>query len=801
MLKKLISLVVSLGIICSIVVLPTGTAYAAEGTQLSYGVLDDQGRIHIQTAEHLKALAQESSQMGNPVNAQYQIFILDNDITLNDTYDEAINIAPNKSDPFRGTFDGNGHTISGLKYTTHLIATGLFGRTEGATIKNLVIERADINATYIGGIVAGQADDTDFINVSVRNSTMTCLPGNGSIAVFTDAGMSVGALAGQAGNGSLIYNCESVNTSLNASEVVGGTALGGSGAYFGGLVGSLVDSHVEYSRTISEGNVNKGNITYTTTAILGVANGAYIYTGGICGELKAGASVIDSFSNISMHNKYYPGALGVGAVTYGFVGGVAGAMYGPSTNIERCHYSGFSEAWDYFVLALGLGGPTYDAHLGGIIGKVDDDYHEDIDDRVKNCYYHYDRMMENKDRTAESAVAWRNPSPSRYKSLTPNTCGSYSEEQYSDQANYWAKKDYDFSGTIQRNTPCSELFGDKDTANHVNRWVMETFDYSTSDTKYKKTTMPIHGTTTMEIYSNYHNAFTDEDADSMTYEYTINADQTVTVPKLSAVESLVEEEENTKYAGYIGLAFVSRNTTQQGTSYNCDYIYAAINENDETITNTVPLNIIQIYSSDPDKRIYAVWCQGKTIGGQLNLSGGSGIRVLTAVNTKLLENIALDKPDDEYGRAVTFNDDQTTKYLIKATSKTWHGEQYVKAAGASATKDDIPNAQVFSIYLSLDENDYNTEINAVGDILLNDSSAEGKFIDYICGGSFTRSAKQIAEAYFNDLMAGDYQISDDAYINLINYIPEIANEEIDMSSDMDFDQFDDAMPEAEAQAE
>ena len=204
---------------------------------------------------------------------------------------------------------------------------------------------------------------------------------------------------------------------------------------------------------------------------------------------------------------------------------------------------------------------------------------------------------------------------------------------------------------------------------------------------------------------------------------------------------------------------------------------------------------------DSQKRIYAVWCQGKTIGGQLNLSGSSGIRVLTAVNTALLENIALDKPDDEYGRAVTFNDDATTKYLIKADSRVWHGEQYVEAAGASVPKAEIPNAKVFSIYLSLDESQYSSEINAVGDILLNDSSAEGKLIDYMCGGSFKRSATEIAEAYFNDLMAGDYEISDDAFINLINYIPEIANEEIDMSSDMDFDQFDDVMPEAEAQAE
>lgn len=811
MLKKLISLVVSLGIICSLVVLPTGTAYAEEGTQLSYGVLDDQGRIHIQTAEHLKALAQESSQIGNPVNAQYQIFILDNDITLNDTYDEAINIAPNESDPFRGTFDGNGHTISGLRFSTHLIGTGLFKYTDSATIKNLNIYNANIYATYCGGIIAGIATNTKFINISIQDSYLKCIPGNVSLSLFSTGGMTVGALAGQAAENSLIYNCESINTVIESGEAQVGNVAGGSGSYFGGLVGSMNNSHIEYSRTLTLNKIDSGKISYKTVGIAGVLDFAYIYLGGICGEIKNGASIIDSFSNILMRNQPAT-AVSVITATYSYIGGISGAAYGDTTTIKRCHYSGFSEAWDFGGFLFS--GTDKNRHLGGIVGRIGNtdtdttDNPSSLDNRFVNCFYNYDRIMEGEDnpsiwlRPGRSAVAWRNGTLQVYHELTPNTCSSYTNKQYSDQANNWATKDYDFSGTIQRNTPCSELFGDKDTANHVNRWVMETFDYSTSDTEYKITTMPIHGTTTMEIYSNYHNAFTDEDADSMTYEYTINDDQTVNVPDSNSVSALVAKE-NTAYAGYIGLAFVSRNTTQQGTSYNCDYIYAAnkVNENDETITNTVPLNIIQIYSSDPDKRIYAVWCQGKTIGGQLNLSGSSGIRVLTAVNTALLENIALDKPDDEYGRAVTFNDDATTKYLIKADSRAWYGEQYVEASGASAAKAEIPNAKVFSIYLYLDENEYNTEINAVGDILLNDSSAEGKFIDYMCGGSFKSSATKIAEAYFNDLMAGDYEISDDAFINLINYIPEIANEEIDMSSDMDFDQFDDVMPEAEAQAE
>ena len=50
--------------------------------------------------------------------------------------------------PFKGTFDGNGHTITGLYYkevwNEPKADTGLFAATDGATIKNLTIEKADI---------------------------------------------------------------------------------------------------------------------------------------------------------------------------------------------------------------------------------------------------------------------------------------------------------------------------------------------------------------------------------------------------------------------------------------------------------------------------------------------------------------------------------------------------------------------------------------------------------------------------------------------------------------------------------
>lgn len=808
MLKKLISLVVSLGIICSLIVLPTGTAYASD----FYGCGDynaEDGCVYISNAQQLVTLSQISNTTTtHPALGAH--FVLANDITIPAIYDNQINIASDSSNPFYGVFDGNGHTITGLKHSTYAADSGLFAFTDGATIKNLVLEQADIQTVHRGGFIVGHAENTKFLNISVRDSKMRIISGGVAIALLTADGATLGGIAGEAIEGSLMYNCETVDVFMDTGEAEGISALEGDGYFIGGLVGTLNNSHIEYCRTISKTESDSGRIEADLVVAVAAFSFKNIYVGGIVGEMNYVSSVLDSFSNIALYSDPATGLTVVGAVC-GYLGGIAGITWGKECKIERCHYSGTAYQKDFG--GVGIVASADNTHRGGVIGCINEAERQlhllppgayevtDIGGDFKHLYYNYDRIAEDGD-DAATAYGWA--SLGVYWVIPDSAftnCSSIGNDQYGDQ-NTWASNDFDFNGSIPRNTPCNVLFEDNgNNGQHVNQWIMYTYNYSnTGDTDYSTTTMPIHGTTTMEIYSNYHNAFTDEDADSMTYEYKINADQTVNVPNSNSVSALVAEE-NTDYAGYIGLAFVSRNTTQQGTSYNCDYIYAAkkVNENDETITNTVPLNIIQTYSSDPDKRIYAVWCQGKTIGGQLNLSGSSGIRVLTAVNTALLENIALDKPDDEYGRAVTFKEDATTEYLIKADSRVWHGEQYVEAAGADTSE--IDNARVFSIYLYLDENEYNTEINAVGDILLNDSSAEGKFIDYMCGGSFKRSATEIAEAYFNDLMAGDYQISDDAYLNLINYIPEIANEEIDMSSDMDFDQFDDVLPEAEAQAD
>ena len=79
-----------------------------------------------------------------------------------------------EDDPFTGSLDGNGYTISNMKINSTAGYLGLFGYTEGSTIKNLNLNNYEITGygKYIGGLVG--YNQGDIIQVSaVGKITMT----------------------------------------------------------------------------------------------------------------------------------------------------------------------------------------------------------------------------------------------------------------------------------------------------------------------------------------------------------------------------------------------------------------------------------------------------------------------------------------------------------------------------------------------------------------------------------------------------------------------------------------------------
>lgn len=132
--------------------------------------------------------------------------------------------------PFKGTFDGQGHTIKNVfqgmwdalghpsgSYEPY-IALGVFGNVENATIKNLVIDNISFNAEAVLGGVVGQVKGTSvFDTITVKNSIIS-----------SSGGWRAGGLIGDAEGELTIKNINIDETNTVAQS--GGnydTAVGG----------------------------------------------------------------------------------------------------------------------------------------------------------------------------------------------------------------------------------------------------------------------------------------------------------------------------------------------------------------------------------------------------------------------------------------------------------------------------------------------------------------------------------------------------------------------------------------------
>ncbi len=156
---------------------------------------------------------------------------------------------------FAGTFNGMGHTVSGLKYN----GNGLFGILNGAQIRNLVlnVSGSSANADEASGALANEA-----VNAQIQNVFLT--------VEIESAATNTGALVGVARD-TFISNC-----------TVDGTVKG-SGASLGGFVGKAEvedDIAVCYYNCRNLVNLSATSPTASLTAggFVGTDAGASIYS-------------------------------------------------------------------------------------------------------------------------------------------------------------------------------------------------------------------------------------------------------------------------------------------------------------------------------------------------------------------------------------------------------------------------------------------------------------------------------------------------------------------------------------------
>jgi len=467
---------------------------------------------------------------------------LNSDITITGTYEgnNSLSFNKNSDTPFKGTFNGNGHTIYNLNHHSTInfeTCTGLFGYTNGATIKNFTISDSYIGADSLGGAVIGYANNTLIEGVTVYNTTISVKCADNVITLITDGGLVGGGLVGVLEN-STMYNCELNNSEVvnNATEAV--AALAGKGLYLGGLVGDSRSSTIEYSRV-----VNNSRVRNVYDVAVGAVGGNTLYVGGIVGELRVGSKVIDSFSTADLYF-YCATYVSVGGGNSGHIGGIAGSAYGSSDQIIRSHFAGAASSAQYnAVLVIPI--VQRNVNIYGLIDKNNGEH-------IEKCYY-----MES---TANAVGALGDGR------VTDNS-GTLTDATYANR-DFFESNGYDIVGNIPRNTSYS--------SSHINKWVM--YHDPTNNKTY-----PIHGVSFMAgfdypssasvtILANSYNDVSD--TTNSVYKYAVqiasdNDSQTVVVSPNNGYRL---------YGWY--------KTVANSTSVNSHAAYDAIFENASPISNS-----------------------------------------------------------------------------------------------------------------------------------------------------------------------------------------------------------------------
>lgn len=464
---------------------------------------------------------------GDTIRLMNDITLTDADYTKLQTTYESLGLATftfniKEKSPFMGEFDGNGKTISNLRYdisgssASSEADTGLFAFTKSANIHDFIIKDSVIDADYRGGIVAGLAQDTSFKNISVQNSTLTLYCYNVVLTLGSDGGLTGGILVGKAED-CYIYNCEANGCTVSTNTTSGVEAISGKGMYLGGIVGDLDGGVLEYSRVQdsitrkSDGTIDvqrESLIKIHYDVAVGALGGITAYAGGLVGEMQNGAFCIDSFSTADM-DVYTATYVSVGGGNSGHIGGIAAAVRGSRCEIKRCHFAGEGTSKQYnAVLVIPI--IQNNKNISGLVAKFDGG-------STTNSYFKYELNPD-----VEMKVLGDDTATSDY--------GPKNNDTYVNQA-FWEGRNYDFSGTIKREN-YYDYGAQSEVYDHTNKWVMDYYQG-----------IPVHGNS-MAATFDFPNAGTLE----IDYTELIGAPNSTTRPLFPATQGFTTMEDTIRIA-------------------------------------------------------------------------------------------------------------------------------------------------------------------------------------------------------------------------------------------------------------
>lgn len=301
-------------------------------------------------------------------------------------------LSSNGQRAYTGTFDGQGHTVSGL-YITSLGGRqklGLFGVAQDAVIENLTV-RGSIELTGVksydtttGYIIGGLLGSGEGSGVTIRNCVsqvdISVSFVNDQMAQRTSVGGLVGRLSGSGSHE--ITDCRNESRVYTSFEP-GAYYLGGFGGDGGqgGIVG-FIDGSARLERCVNTGtvyagraagvggivgNAGAGGVTITLNqcanqgAVSNDTGGVLLRkggTGGIIGLAPTGSVTVSSC--------YNTGAVAGSAIVGGILGGEKGeysasSLYGnKGLTLENCYNAGALQVGTATTLVGSLAGYPID---------------------------------------------------------------------------------------------------------------------------------------------------------------------------------------------------------------------------------------------------------------------------------------------------------------------------------------------------------------------------------------------------------------------------------------------------------
>ena len=425
--RKILLFTASMAIVMAVMLLTSHTVLAEGEFAGGTGTLDDPWLI--ETPEQLASIA-DAAYIGGHFKLIANIDLSEYLSEGGDGWNDGAGWEPvgtwvspiDPGNPFTGSFDGDGHTISNLYINRDgTEGVGLFGYTNGAVIKNVRLENSDITGTgYVGSLVGYNKDGTinssssDFAEISGYSSIGGLIGQNqsGTIIDSNAAGnvtatfCSVGGLVGNNFFGEITNSYAQVD--VQGDYMVGGLAGGNSygsiessyatgsvsdiaipdpesEGYFGGLAGrnnddaTITDSYAtgsvdgtNYVGGLTGSNEEGGTIT--NSYVIGNVNGNN-YVGGLTGMNLDGGEIIESFAIADVTGVNYVGGLaGYNFLTDPeFDNPLIAGCYAKGTVEGTQHIGGLAGANGNGTIthAYAAGAVTGGSNVGGLVGSND----------------------------------------------------------------------------------------------------------------------------------------------------------------------------------------------------------------------------------------------------------------------------------------------------------------------------------------------------------------------------------------------------------------------------------------------